>query len=153
MPLPQPEVIAFRAIFSTAGSRKSPNGTSVKSAKKAFVLEAEPPPGFVTRRSFKVPGGSAGSCAEICVELATVTLEAVTLPIRTVAPAMKFDPVIVADVPPPAEPESGVMRETLGTSGIGVGPDGVSVGVGVGVGGTGVAVRVDVEVGGMGVEV
>jgi hypothetical protein len=54
--------------------------------------------------------------------------------------------VIVTNIVPAAGPESGVMLAIDGTTGSGVGPEGVCVGDGVNVGGTGVFVRVAVAV-------
>ena len=109
---------------------------------------ADSPPGLVTRTSFNVPGGRAGSFAEICVGF-TATPPAVRPPTRTVAPDWKFAPEIVSGEPAAGGPESGVRPWIMGCAGVGVGPLGVGVRVGVrvAVGGTGVKVFVGVRVG------
>ena len=64
------------------------------------------------------PALPAGVVAVIVVLFTTTTLVAAVPPIVTVAPAAKFVPVIVTDVPPLVEPLFGVMLVTLGA-----GPD------------------------------
>jgi hypothetical protein len=60
------------------------------------------------------PAFPAGVVAVIVVLLTTVTLVAATLPNVTVAPAAKFVPVIVTDVPPAVVPLFGETLLTVG---------------------------------------
>ena len=62
----------------------------------------------------RLPGSKAGVVAEMVVLFATTTLVAAALPNVTVAPAAKFVPVMVRDVPPAVEP---LLGETLLTVG------------------------------------
>jgi hypothetical protein len=52
--------------------------------------------------------------AVIWVELGTVTEEADTPPKVTVAPAWKFEPVMVTGVPPAGAPEFGATADRVG---------------------------------------
>jgi hypothetical protein len=60
------------------------------------------------------PAVPAGVTAVIVVLLTTTTLAAPTPPIVTVAPAARFVPVIVTDVPPATPPLLGLMPVTVG---------------------------------------
>ena len=70
---------------------------------------------FTVTVTVTAPALPAGVMAVICVPLTTTTLVAALLPNVTVAPAAKFVPVIVTDVPPAGNP---VFGETLLTVGI-----------------------------------
>lgn len=74
------------------------------------------PLGFVTT-TFTVPEACAGVTAVIVVLFVTLTLEAGDPPIVTVAPATKFVPLMVTDVPPAAGPELGDIAVTVGAGG------------------------------------
>jgi hypothetical protein len=63
-----------------------------------------------------LPAMWAGETARICVELLIVADNASLPPKVTVAPARKFEPVIVTEVPPAVEPEPGEMPVTTGKS-------------------------------------
>ena len=74
--------------------------------------------------------------------MTTVTPVALTPPNVSVAPETKFVPVMVTKVPPPANPDEGLMEVIFGT-----GPTvGVSVGVAVDAAVVGVGVRVALDV-------
>jgi hypothetical protein len=60
------------------------------------------------------PALPAGVVAVICVPLSTTTFVAALLPNVTAAPAAKFVPVIVTDVPPAVGPALGDMLVTAG---------------------------------------
>ena len=60
------------------------------------------------------PAVPAGVVAVICVALTTTTFVAAAEPNVTVAPAAKFVPIIVTDVPPPAGPLFGLTLVTVG---------------------------------------
>src|SRR5204863_527820 len=57
-----------------------------------------------------------GVVAVICVPLTTTTLVAAAAPNVTVAPAAKFDPVIVTAVPPAVDPLFGATLLTVGAT-------------------------------------
>ena len=71
-------------------------------------------PTFVTV-TVTAPALPAGVVAVIVVLFTTVTLVAAPLPNVTVAPAAKFVPVIVTDVPPATGPLFGLTLLTVGT--------------------------------------
>jgi hypothetical protein len=70
-------------------------------------------PGFVTV-TVTPPALPTGVVAVICVPLTTTTLVAALPPNATVAPAAKFVPVIVTDVPPAVVPVFGDTLVTVG---------------------------------------
>jgi hypothetical protein len=70
------------------------------------------PSGFVTRTSTE-PAACGGVTAVMVVGPSTVTLDATTPPTRTVAPALKFAPVMVIAVPPVVRPDRGVTSVTV----------------------------------------
>ena len=61
-----------------------------------------------------VPAVPAGVAAVMVVPFTTTTLVAVAAPNVTVAPAMKFVPVIVTGVPPAVDPVFGDTLLTVG---------------------------------------
>ena len=70
--------------------------------------------GFVTV-TVTAPAVPAGVVAVMDVLLTTTTLVAAVPPKVTVAPAAKFVPVIVTDVPPTVDPLLGDTLVTVGT--------------------------------------
>src|SRR5438874_5872539 len=83
----------------------------VKSSATVFV---DVPPDVVTITS-TVPGERvAGDTAVIDVAELTVTVAEAVAPKATVAPLMKFVPVIATDVPPPVGPDVGLIEVTCG---------------------------------------
>ena len=80
--------------------------------------------------TFTVPAARAGITAVIVAALTTATAVAGMPPSATVAPAAKFVPVNVTDVPPAVLPVFGLIAVNVGDTGVGVG---VGAGVGVGV--------------------
>jgi hypothetical protein len=60
------------------------------------------------------PALPAGVVAVIWVPLTTTTLVAAAAPNVTVAPAAKFVPVIITDVPPSVDPLAGLTLLTVG---------------------------------------
>lgn len=73
------------------------------------------PPGLATL-TVATPAVPAGVVAVICVALTTTTLVAAAAPKVTVAPVVKFVPVIVTGVPPVVGPLFGETALTVGTS-------------------------------------
>ena len=75
----------------------------------------------------------AGLVAVICVSLSTVTLLAATCPKETLVAPVKLVPVMATAVPPAAGPLAGLILNTVGGTGIGIGVgDAWTVGFGVG---------------------
>lgn len=110
---------------------------AVEAYVKPFVSVALWVSEFVTV-TFTAPAACAGVVAVIDVAPTTTTLVAGTPPIDTVAPATKFDPVIVIGVPPSVDPDVGETPAIVGAgfdTGLNVaicitqGPDDVSVAV------------------------
>ena len=61
------------------------------------------------------PAAPAGVFAVMEVEFTNTTLVAATPPIFTVAPAIKFVPVMVTAVPPTSAPDDGLTEVIVGT--------------------------------------
>src|SRR5207302_1722733 len=75
---------------------------------------ADVPPELVTRTSIWPVVIDAGDVTVIEVAETTLTLVPAGPPKLTVAPVMKFVPVIVTEVPPLAGPEVGLTDDTVG---------------------------------------
>jgi hypothetical protein len=74
-------------------------------------------PAVVVTRTFTAPGVMVdGEVAVIDVAEFTVTPVAAVAPNATVAPLMKFVPVIVTDVPPAVGPDVGLIDVTVGAA-------------------------------------
>ena len=88
---------------------------------KPFVNVALCPFEFVTPM-LTGPAACAGTVAVIEVLLTTVTFVAALVSNFTVAPALKFVPLILTDVPPAVDPELGETDVNVGGCGCGVPP-------------------------------
>ena len=64
--------------------------------------------------TFTTPAVCAGVVAVIEVGPLTITLVARFPPMLTVAPVLKFEPVIETPLPPIVVPEAGLMPDTVG---------------------------------------
>jgi hypothetical protein len=77
-------------------------------------LDRLPLKAFTVTVTVTAPALPAGVLAVIWVPLTTATFVAAAVPKVTVAPAAKFVPVIVTDVPPDVGPLFGLILVTLG---------------------------------------
>src|SRR5262249_36355318 len=86
------------------------------SESQTFGPMLNEPSARVTRRSSRVPAGTAGVVAVSRVGLETETPAAGTPPIETATPSVKPNPPTVIPAPPPARPGLGVSGLPGGTT-------------------------------------